>query len=225
MTKRSKKHRAFREKMPEAPVGLKEAISFLKENPGAKFDESVEVAIRLGIDPRKSDQAVRGVVGLPHGTGKNVKVLVFASGTQADAARSAGADYVGMSDMAEKIKEGWTDFDVAVSTPEAMKEVKKLGRVLGPRGLMPNPKTGTVTEDVVSAVKDSKAGKVEFRADKQGIVSAAVGKLSFDADHLVNNAEVLIGAVKAERPAGMKGTYIRTCTVATTMGAGLRVNA
>ena len=219
-----KKHRGVQEKAPEGVVELEEAITFLKENPVAKFDESIDLGIRLGIDPKKSENAIRGSVSLPHGTGKNVKVIVFATGDAADAAREAGADEVGYEDLLEKVKGGWTDFDVAIATPDAMQEVRKLGRVLGPRGLMPNPKTGTVSDDTGEAVAASKAGKVEYRMDRHGNISVPVGKLSFDADKLKENADVVVNSVIADRPAGAKGTYIKRCTLSSTMGVGLHVN-
>jgi len=223
MTRRGKKHRSINELAPQGAVELAEAVDFLKANPASRFDESVDFGIKLGVDPRKSEHAVRGTVSLPHGTGKNVRVVVFASGPAADAAKESGADLVGYEDLIEKIKGGWTDFDVAIATPEAMKEVRKLGRVLGPRGLMPNPKTGTVTDDTAAAVTASKAGKVEFRMDKHGNVSVPFGKLSFGASDLLENADAVLAAVRAERPAGAKGTYIKTCTVTSTMGVGIRV--
>jgi large subunit ribosomal protein L1 len=182
------------------------------------------VAFRLGVDPKKTDQTVRGIVALPHGTGKAVRVLVFATGTAADAARAAGADHVGYEDLIEKVKGGWTDFDVAVATPDAMKEVRKLGKVLGPRGLMPNPKTGTVTEDTAAAVRASKAGRVEFRMDRHGNVQAPFGKLSFETPQLVENVQAIIAAVRAARPSSVKGAYIRRCTLSSTMGVGLHVD-
>jgi large subunit ribosomal protein L1 len=223
MGKRGKKYREAEGKKPEQVADLSEAVGYVKSCPVAKFDETVEMAIKLGIDPKKSEHAVRGTVSLPHGTGKNVTVLVFAAGPAADAAKEAGADYVGYEDMIEKVKSGWTDFDVAIATRDAMKEVKKLGRVLGPRGLMPNPKTGTVTDDTALAVNQSKAGKVEFRMDRHGNISVPFGKISFEAQHLVENGNTIIDAVKAAKPAGAKGTYIKNCTVATTMGPGVRV--
>jgi large subunit ribosomal protein L1 len=223
MGKRGKKYREADGKKPDGTVGIDEAIGFLKGNPVAKFDETVEIGMRLGIDPKKSEHAVRGTVSLPHGTGKNVRVLVFAAGPAADAAREAGADHVGYEDMIEKVKGGWTDFDVAIATRDAMKEVKKLGRVLGPRGLMPNPKTGTVTDDTAAAVNQSKAGRVEFRMDRHGNISVPFGKISFGAEQLVENANALMAAVKAAKPAGAKGTYIKSCTVATTMGPGVHL--
>jgi len=224
MAPHGKKYRAIKEGAPTDVLELVEAVKFLKANPGAKFDETVDIGIRLGVDPRKSENAIRGSVSLPHGSGKNVHVVVFASGAAADTAREAGADSVGFEDLIEKVKGGWTDFDVAIATPEAMQEVRKLGRVLGPRGLMPNPKTGTVTEDTASAVQASKAGKVEFRMDRHGNINVPVGKLSFEPDQLVENTDAVMSAVRAERPAAAKGTYIKSCTVSSTMGVGLRVN-
>lgn len=224
MAKYGKKYREIQKKAPKEEVKLDQAIAFVKANPAARFDETVELGIRLGIDPKKSDQVVRGTVKLPHGTGKNIKLLVFASGEAAEAAREAGADFVGNDDMIEKVKNGWVDFDMTIATPEAMKEVKKLGRVLGPRGLMPNPKTGTVTDDTATAVKQCKAGKVEFRMDKHGNVNVACGKLSFEANKLIENVQSVVAAVREERPAGAKGTYIRNCTISTSMGVGLRVS-
>jgi len=223
MARRGKKYRGIKEKAPEGVVAIEEAVSFLKANPGATFDETLDLGIRLGIDAKKSENTVRGTVSLPHGSGKNVRVLVFAAGAAADAAKEAGADFVGTDDLIEKVKGGWTDFDVAVATPEAMKEVRKLGRVLGPRGLMPNPKTGTVTEDTGAAVTQSKAGKVEFRMDRHGNINVPVGRLSFDAGKLVDNANAVIDAIKAERPAAAKGEYIKKCTVSATMGVGVRI--
>jgi large subunit ribosomal protein L1 len=224
MAKHGKKYRAVKEKAPTEILELGKAVEFLKANPIVKFDETFELALNLGVDPAKSEQTVRGTVGLPHGSGKNVRVIVFATGTAADAAKQAGADHVGFEDLIEKIKGGWTDFDVAVATAEAMKEVRKLGKVLGPRGLMPNPKTGTVTDDTATAVQQSKAGKVEFRMDKNGNVCVPFGKRSFEVKKLVENAEAIITAVKAEQPAGVKGAFIKKCSVSTTMGVGLRVD-
>lgn len=223
MAKHSKKYRESLKKAPKAAVALKEAVEFIKANPGAKFDETVEVAMHLGVDPTKSDQTVRGTVSLPNGTGKSVRVIVFAAGTAADAAKAAGADEAGYEDLLEKVKGGWTEFDVAISTTDAMKEVRKLGRVLGPRGLMPNPKTGTVTDDVASAVKAAKGGRVEFRMDRTGNVGVVAGKLSFDADKLVENITTILGAVNSERPASAKGIFIRSITISSTMGVGVPV--
>lgn len=224
MAKHGKRYRSTLEQAPKEVLDLDKAIAFLKAHPGAKFDETFELSMRLGIDPKKTENVVRGTVSLPHGTGKTVRVIVFAAGAAADAAKAAGADVVGNEDLIEKVKGGWTDFDVAIATPEAMKEVRKLGRVLGPRGLMPNPKTGTVTDDTGAAVRESKGGKVEFRMDRHGNVAVAFGKRSFEAGKLVENAQTLIAAIKAEKPAGTKGEFIKRCTVSSTMGVGLRVN-
>lgn len=224
MSKHGKNHRAVLEKVPKGVSELKKAVEFLKEQGRVKFDETFELAMTLGVDASKGEQTVRGTVNLPHGTGKNVRIIVFASGSAADAARNAGADEVGNEDLIEKVKAGWTGFDVAIATPEAMKEVRKLGRVLGPRGLMPNPKTGTVTDDTASAVAQSKAGKVEFRLDKTGNINVPFGKRSFDAAKLVENAEAILAAIKAERPAAAKGAFIRKCYVSTTMGVGIPVH-
>ena len=223
MAKHSKRYRASLKQAPKTAVSLSEAIKFIKAHPGAKFDETVEVAMRLGVDPTKSDQAVRGTVSLPNGTGKKVRVIVFAAGTQADEAKAAGATEAGFEALIEKVKGGWTDFDVAISTTDAMKEVRKLGRVLGPRGLMPNPKTGTVTDDVASAVKAAMGGRVEFRMDRTGNVGVVAGKLSFEADKLEGNVNAILAAVAAERPASAKGVFIKTVTVCSTMGVGVPV--
>lgn len=224
MAKHGKKYRKTKEAAPDGPVEMSEALSFIKANPGAGFDETVGLGLRMGLDAKKSDNAVRGTVSLPHGTGKSVRVVVFAAGAAAEAAEAAGADEVGNEDLIEKVKDGWTDFDVAIATPETMKEVRKLGRVLGPRGLMPNPKTGTVTEDTATAVQQSKAGKVEFRMDRHGNINVPVGKVSFSVEQLAENAQTVLSAVRAERPAAAKGEYIRTCTVSSTMGVGVRVS-
>jgi len=207
------------------PYPLKSAVETLGKFPKAKFNETVDLAFRLGVDPKQSDQMVRGTVPLPHGSGKTVKVLVFAkSGAAADAAKAAGAEYVGFDDMIKKCTDGWTDFDVAIATPEAMGEVRKLGKVLGPRGLMPNPKTGTVTDDTAKAVKEVKAGRVEFKVDKAGNVHVPVGKANFAANHIEENARAVIEAVAKATPASVKGTYIQTCTISATMSPGLRVD-
>lgn len=224
MAKHGKKHRKIREQAENKVYGVEDAVRFIKAHPAAKFDETFEIAFRLGVDTSKSDQTVRGLVSLPHGTGKSVRVLVFASGAAADAARAAGADHVGNEDLIEKVKGGWLDFDVAIATTEAMKEVRKLGKVLGPRGLMPNPKTGTVADDTASAVKQSKAGRVEFRMDRNGNVQVPCGKLSFPPERLVENVNSVIAAVRAARPASVKGIYIKRCTVSSTMGIGLHVD-
>ncbi len=224
MPKHGKKYRAVIEKAPANEVTLEEAIEFLKANAAATFDETMEMGLRMGIDPRKSDNAIRASVSLPHGTGRTVRIIVFAEGGAADAAREAGADEVGSDELIEKVKGGWTGFDVAIATPDAMKEVRKLGRVLGPRGLMPNPKTGTVTEDTAAAVKQAQAGKVDFRMDRHGNISVPFGKVSFDAVSLKENAEAVLGAVRAAKPASARGVYIKNVTVSTTMGVGVRTN-
>src|SRR5438105_2759837 len=204
---------------------LKSAVEVLGHFPKARFDETVDLAFRLGVDPKQSDQMVRGTVPLPHGSGKKVKVLVFARpGEAAEAARAAGAEYIGYDDMIKKCNEGWTDFDVAIATPEAMVEVRKLGKVLGPRGLMPNPKTGTVTEDVARAVKEVKAGRVEFKIDKAGNVHVPVGKASFAVNQIEENARAVIEAVAKARPHSVKGTYIQSCTISATMSPPVRVD-
>lgn len=200
------------------------AMNLVKQTATKKFDETVEASIRLGVDPRHADQQVRGAVVLPHGTGRTVRVLVFAKGEKAKEAEAAGADYVGAEDMAEKIQGGWLDFDVAVATPDMMGVVGKLGRILGPRGLMPNPKTGTVTFEIEKAIRDIKAGKVEYRVDKTGIVHVPIGKASFDADKLVGNFAALMDAIVKAKPAGAKGQYIKSIAVASTMGPGIKVD-
>src|ERR1700685_1841491 len=204
---------------------LKSAVEVLAKFPKAKFNETVEVAFKLGVDPKQSDQMVRGTVPLPHGSGKTVKVLVFAkNGAAADAAKAAGAEFVGFDEMIKKCVEGWTDFDVAIATPEAMSEVRKLGKVLGPRGLMPNPKTGTVTEDTARAVREVKAGRVEFKLDKAGNVHVPVGKASFTPAQIADNARVVIEAVAKARPASVKGIYLQSCTLSATMSPPVRID-
>ncbi len=204
---------------------LSAAVEILEKFPKAKFNETVEVAFHLGVDPKQSDQMVRGTVPLPHGSGKTVRVLVFAKpGNAADAAKAAGAEFVGFDDMIKKCTDGWTDFDIAVATPEAMVEVRKLGKVLGPRGLMPNPKTGTVTEDTAKAVREVKAGLVEFKVDKGGNVAVPVGKRSFTAKQLQENAAAVIEAVTKARPNSVKGQFIVTCTLSATMSPPVRLD-
>lgn len=206
-------------------VPLKEAVALLAKFEKAKFNETVDLAFRLGVDPKQSDQMVRGTVPLPHGSGKNVRVLVFAKpGASAEAARQAGAEFVGFEDMIKKCTDGWVDFDVAVATPEAMVEVRKLGKVLGPRGLMPNPKTGTVTDDTAKAVKEVKAGRVEFKVDKAGNIHVPVGKLAFPPEQIEDNARVVIEAVAKARPASVKGIFLQSCTLSGTMSPGVRVD-
>ena len=222
MAKFGKKYRAILKAMPKQAVTVEEAVKFIKAHPAAKFDETLDVSFRMGMDLVKSDSPVRGTVKLPAGSGKKVKVLVFAGGEHADEAKAAGADFVGLDDLVEKItKEGWCDFDVAIATVEAMKSVRKCARVLGPRGLMPNPKTGTVTDDPATAVKEAKAGKVDFRMDKTGNCCVIAGKLSFDADKLAENVKAVIDAVRSARPASVKGAFIKTLTLSSTMGIGV----
>ncbi len=225
MAKRGKKYRSVAEKVDRnATYSIEDAIAFLQANADTKFVQTAEIAFRLGVDATKSDQSVRGTVTLPHGTGKDVSVLVFAAGPAADAAREAGADFVGFEDMIEKVQGGWTGFDVAVATPEAMKEVRKLGKVLGPRGLMPNPKTGTVTDDTGTAVKQCKAGRVEFKMDRQSNVMLPFGKLSFTKEALAENCRAVVGAIQAAKPSAARGIYIKRCTLSSTMGPGLHVD-
>ncbi|TLS35531.1 50S ribosomal protein L1 [Pseudalkalibacillus caeni] len=210
-----------RQKLYEAT----EAIELVKKTSVAKFDETVEAAVRLGVDPKKNDQQVRGAVVLPHGTGKTQRVLVFAKGEKAKEAEAAGADFVGDQEYINKINQGWFDFDVIVATPDMMGEVGKLGRVLGPKGLMPNPKTGTVTFEVEKAVNEIKAGKVEYRVDRSGNIHVPIGKVSFDSDKLVENLETIVETLVKVKPAAAKGTYLKNIAVASTMGPGVKVNA
>jgi len=204
---------------------LKSAVEILAKFPRVKFNETVDLAFHLGVDPKQSDQMVRGTVPLPHGSGKTVKVLVFAKeGPAAEAARSAGAEYVGFDEMIKKCAEGWTDFDVAVATPEAMGEVRKLGKVLGPRGLMPNPKTGTVTEDTAKAVKELKAGRVEYKVDKGANVHVPVGKVSFTPEQIEENARSVIEAVVKARPSSVKGVFMQSCTLSSTMSPPIKID-
>lgn len=225
MAKHGKKYLANREKIDsQKKYGLKEAIELLKSFEMAKFDEGLDVAIRLGVDPRHADQMVRGAVVLPHGTGKSARVVVFAKGEKELEAKEAGADFVGGDDLAKKISEGWLDFDKAVATPDMMGVVGKLGRILGPRGLMPNPKVGTVTFDIARAVKDIKAGKVDFRVEKAGIVHAPVGRVSFSNEQLEENIVTLVDTLNRMKPASSKGTYMRSFALSTTMGPALRID-
>jgi large subunit ribosomal protein L1 len=224
MAKRGKGYRAATATVDlDQPREPREALETVKELAFARFDETVDVAIRLGVDPRHADQIVRGTVVLPEGTGREVRVLVIAQGDQAREAEEAGADYVG-TEYVEKIEGGWLEFDVAIATPDMMKNVGKLGRILGPRGLMPTPKAGTVTMDVGRVVKESKAGRIEFRVDKTGIVHAPIGKVSFAIAALEENFEALMGAIKRNRPSAAKGTYIRSITVSSTMGPGVGID-
>jgi len=223
--KRGKKYREALAKIDRGQLyEPEEAVKLVKETAPAKFDETVEVAVRLGIDVKHADQMVRGTVVLPAGTGKTVRVLVFAKGEKAKEAEAAGADYVGAEDLAQKITEGWLDFDVAVATPDMMGVVGKLGRILGPRGLMPNPKAGTVTFELKSAIEQIKAGKIEFRADKQGIVHAPIGKVSFSSERLSQNLASLMEAIVKARPSAAKGQYLRSVVLSSTMGPGIPVN-
>jgi large subunit ribosomal protein L1 len=224
VAKHGKGYRQAVEKVEQRPYDLREAVDTAKAARYVKFDETVELALRLGVDPKHADQMVRGTVVLPHGTGKTVRVLVFASGEKIKEAEDAGAEYVGGEDMAKKIEGGWLDFEAVVSTPDMMKVVGRLGRVLGPRGLMPNPKAGTVSFDVARAVEEIKAGKVEFRVDKAGIVHAPVGKLSFPAESLTANAQALIQAVLKAKPAASKGKYVKNIALSSTMGPGIKVD-
>ena len=203
---------------------LKDAVRLVKDNAKAKFDETIEIAVNLGLDPKQSDQTVRGVITLPHGTGKSLRVAVFAKGPKADEAKAAGADLVGGDDLAEKINNGEMNFDRCVATPDMMGVVGKLGKVLGPRGLMPNPKLGTVTMDVAGAVKAAKAGQLEFRVEKAGIVHAGVGKASFSYDALAENVAAFVDAIAKARPSGAKGTYMKKISLSSTMGPGVKIN-
>src|ERR671937_982423 len=223
--KHSKRYRAAAQKVDaKKPYLLAEAVTVLKTMPGPKFDATITLAFRLGVDPKQSDQMVRGTCPLPHGSGKQVRVLVFAGGEAAAAAREAGAEFVGMKDLVQKCQEGFQDFDVAIATPAAMAEVRKLGKVLGPRGLMPNPRTGTVTDDTAKAVQEVKAGRVEFKLDKNGNVAVPVGKFSFEENALVENGNAVIEAVVRARPAGAKGRYLEGVTISATMSPGVRVD-
>ncbi len=225
MAKHGKRFQAIRENIQRGQTyALDEALKLLKDNSKTKFVESVDVAIRLGIDARKSDQTVRGSTLLPHGTGKTVRVAVFAQGENADKAKEAGADIVGFEDLAEEIKGGMMDFDVVIATPDAMRVVGKLGQVLGPRGLMPNPKVGTVATDVVLAVNNAKSGQLQFRADKAGIIHGSIGKVDFDVDKLAGNLRALIADLLKAKPASAKGQYLQKIAVSTTMGPGITVD-
>ena len=223
--KRSKRYRAAAALLDGAKkYQLTEAVSLLKKLPAPKFDQTVTISFHLGVDPKQSDQMVRGTCPLPHGSGKKVRVLVFAQGAAADAAREAGAEFVGFEAMIKKCQEGFQDFDVAIATPAAMAEVRKLGKVLGPRGLMPNPKTGTVSDDTAKAIKEVKAGKVEFRVDKAGIVHCPIGKIQFDGAKLAENAHAVIEAVMKAKPAAAKGKYLKKITMTSTMGPGITID-
>lgn len=225
MAKLSKRAAAIAAKIDRNKLyPVEEALTLVKETATAKFDESIDVAVQLGIDPRKSDQLVRGSVVLPAGTGKSVRVAVFAQGDKAEEARAAGADIVGMEDLAEQIKAGQMDFDVVIASPDAMRIVGTLGQILGPRGLMPNPKVGTVTPDVVTAINNAKAGQVQYRTDKAGIIHASIGRASFDVEKLQQNLLALVDALNKARPTAAKGVYMRKIAVSSTMGGGARVD-
>ena len=225
MAKLSKRIRAFREKVdPEKAYPFDEAVGLLKELATAKFNETVEVAVNLGVDAKKSDQGVRGATTLPHGTGSEVRVAVFTQGEAAEKAKAAGADFVGMEELAEEIKGGMMDFDVVIASPDAMRVVGQLGQVLGPRGLMPNPKTGTVTPDVETAVNNAKAGQVRFRTDKNGIVHGGIGKIDFEPAAIKGNLEAVLADLKKAKPAASKGVYMKKISLSTTMGPGITID-
>jgi len=225
MAKLSKRQKAIREKVQSGKLySIQEAVALLKDVSSVKFPETVDVSVNLGVDARKSDQQVRGATTLPNGTGKTVRVAVFTTGNNAEAAKAAGADLVGMEDLAEQIKGGVMDFDVVIASPDAMRVVGQLGQVLGPRGLMPNPKTGTVTPDVVTAIKNAKAGQVRYRTDKNGIIHGGIGRLSFEMDALKQNLEALIVDLKKAKPATSKGQYLKKVTLSSTMGPGIALD-
>jgi large subunit ribosomal protein L1 len=224
MKKSGKNMENARKKVEARPYKLTDAAELIKKTHHTKFNETVELAINLGVDPKHSDQVVRGTVVLPHGLGKSVRVLVLAGGEKQREAQDAGADFVGGDDMVQKIMEGWTDYDAVIATPDMMKSAGRLGKVLGPRGLMPNPKTGTVTADVAKAIRETKAGKVEFRVDKAGIVHCPIGKIQFDGPKLAENAHALIGAVLKAKPAAAKGKYVKKITLTSTMGPGILID-
>lgn len=221
----SKRFREIAKKLDATKVySVKEAIDILKQCPPVKFDQTVDVALKIGVDPRRSDQHVRGTVSLPNGTGKTLRILVFAKGDKIKEALAAGADYVGHEELLEKVGGGWTDYDAVVATPEMMRDVGKLGKVLGPRGLMPTPKAGTVTTDIAKAVKELKGGKIEFKLDRHGVINNGVGKVSFASEKLVENILVFINAVQRAKPATAKGHFLRSLVISSTMGPGLKID-
>ncbi len=225
MAKRSKRFNQILEKVDTNKVySIREAVEILKDIPRPNFDETVEVSCKLNVDPKKSDQMVRGSVVLPHGLGKKIKVLVFAKGEKEKEAQAAGADYVGNEDLIAKIQSGWLDFDVAIATPDMMREVGKLGKILGPRGLMPSPKVGTVTDNIEKAIKEAKSGKLDFKVDRTGVVNVGIGKISFPVDHLVENINAFIDALYRAKPVSAKGQYIKKMAISTTMGPGLKID-
>ena len=224
MKKYSKRYKAVAKKVQPKNYTIAEAVGIVKETASAKFSEAVDIAIRLGLDPKKADQALRGTVALPHGIGKEVRVLVIAKSPKDDEARAAGADLVGYKDYLEKIQQGWADVDVIIASPDVMGDLGKLGKILGPRGLMPNPKSGTVTADVAKAVKEVKAGKIEFRVEKAGIVHATIGKANFEKEKLVENIQLFLTTIMRLKPATAKGQYIKSIAISTTMGPGVHID-
>jgi large subunit ribosomal protein L1 len=224
MKQHSKRYRAVAKKVQPKNYTIAEAVGIVKETASAKFSEAVDIAIRLGLDPKKADQALRGTVALPHGIGKEVRVLVIAKSPKDEEARAAGADHVGYKDYLEKIQQGWADVDVIIASPDVMGDLGKLGKILGPRGLMPNPKSGTVTADVAKAVKEVKAGKIEFRVEKAGIVHATIGKANFEKEKLVENINLFLSTIMRLKPATAKGTYVKSIAISTTMGPGVHID-
>lgn len=225
MGRPSKRTREIAKKLDvQKTYSLKEAIDILKSSLPVKFDQTVEVSLKLGVDPRRSDQSVRGTVSLPNGTGKTIKILVFAKGDKVKEALSAGAEYAGHEELLEKVNGGWTDFDAVIATPDMMRDVGKLGKVLGPRGLMPTPKAGTVTTDIVKAVQELKGGKIEFKIDRQGVINNGVGKLSFETQKLEQNIQTFLTAIQRAKPASAKGHYLKSLVISSTMGPGLKID-
>ncbi|MFZ1976498.1 MAG: 50S ribosomal protein L1 [Bacteroidota bacterium] len=224
MKKQSKRFRAVAAKVQPKDYTIADAVEIVKQTASAKFAEAVDIAVRLGVDPKKADQAIRGTVALPHGIGKEVRVLVIAKPPKDEEAKAAGADHVGFKDYLEKIQQGWADIDVIIASPDVMGDLGKLGKILGPRGLMPNPKSGTVTPDVAKAVKEVKAGKIEFRVDKDGIVHATVGKANFEKEKLVDNINTFLGTIIRLKPATAKGQYVKSIAISTTMGPGVHID-